>query len=90
MVVAKQVAEPMHGDALKLVVQAGTARAAAGRFYRDDDVAEKDPIARWIGFAVELLYVKAQHVGRAIEAPVLAIERADLVIAGEQQGGRRV
>jgi hypothetical protein len=80
----------MHGDALKLVVQAGTARVAAGGFYRNHDVAEKNPIARWIGLALQFLHVKAQHVGGAIKAPVLAIERTDLGIAGEHKGSRRV
>jgi hypothetical protein len=89
VVVAKQVAEPVHGEAFKFAVQVATACAAAGGLHRNHDVAEKDPIARWIGFAFELLHVKAQHVGGAIETAELAIECTDLIIAGEQQGSRR-
>lgn len=89
VVVAKQVAEAMHSEALKLPVQAGATRAAAGGLHGDHDVAEKNPIARRIGIALNLLHVETQHIGRAIEAAVLAIERSDLVIAGEQQGCRR-
>src|ERR1700690_2577757 len=63
VVVAKQVAEPVHGEAFEFAVQAGMACAAAGGLHRNHDVAEKDPITRRIGFAFELLHVKAQHVG---------------------------
>ena len=63
--------------------------ASAGGLHRDHDVAEKNPIAGRIGLAGKLLHVKAQHVGGAIETTKLAIERTDLVIAGEHQSCRR-
>jgi hypothetical protein len=79
----------MHGEAFKLAAQPGAARVAAGGLHRDHDVAKKDPIAGRIGLAGKFLHVKAQHVGGAIEAAKLAIERTDLVVAGEHQCGRR-
>ena len=89
MVVAKQVAEPMYRQAFKLAAQMDAACAPAGGLHRDHDVAEENPIAGRIGLAGKLLHVKAQHVGGAIETTKLAIERTDLVIAGEHQSCRR-
>ena len=86
--VTKEMAEPVHGEAFKLVVQMGAACVPAGGLHGDHDIAEKYAIAGWIGFTRQFLHVKAQHVGGAIEATELAIERADFVIAGEHQGGR--
>jgi hypothetical protein len=88
VVVTKEVAEPVHGEAFKLVVQMGAACVPAGGLHGDHDIAEKYAITCWIGFARQFLHVKAQHVGGAIEATELAIERPDFVIAGEHQGGR--
>jgi hypothetical protein len=87
VVVAKEVAEPVHGETFRLV--AGTACAAAGGLHRNHDVAEKNPIARRIGFSLQLLHVETQHVGSAIKATELAIEGPDFIIAGEHQGSRR-
>ena len=89
VVVAKQVAEPVYGEAFKLAVQAGTACATAGSLDRNHDVAEKYAVARGIGHALEFLHMKTQHVGGAIEAAELAVEGADFLIPGEQQGRRR-
>jgi hypothetical protein len=51
VVVTKEVAEPVHGEAFKLVVQMRAARAPAGGLYRHHDIAEKYAITGWIGFA---------------------------------------
>ena len=47
----KEVAEPVHGEAFKLVVQMGAACVPAGGLHGDHDIAEKYAIAGWIGFA---------------------------------------
>ena len=49
--VTKEMAEPVHGEAFKLVVQMRAARAPAGGLYRHHDIAEKYAITGWIGFA---------------------------------------
>ena len=87
MIVAKQVAKSMDGQTFEFPVQAGAACAAAGGLDRDHDVAEKNPIARRIRLALQLLHMETQDVGGPIEAAELAIECANLVIIGQQQGG---
>ena len=83
VVVAKEVAESVHGQAFEFSSEAGAARTPAGGFHRNHDVAEKNPIASGIGFTLQGLHVKAQYVGGAVEVPEFAIERPDLVIASE-------
>jgi hypothetical protein len=87
VVMPKEMAEPMHGEALQLFAQASPARATAGGLHRDHDVAEKDPVTRRISHAAEFLHLKAQHVGGAVELAKCAVEPADLVVVGEQQAG---
>jgi len=64
--------------------QAPGQSAAKGGFHRNDDVTEEEAVARWVGFATQLLLMKAQHIRGAVELAVVAVESADLVVAGQQ------
>ena len=79
----------MDGEPLELGAEAAAAGPSPGGLDGDDDVAERDAAARGVGLAGELLEVEGEDVGGAVVVPVGAVEDADLVVVGVDEGRRR-
>jgi len=85
VIVPEEMAKPVHGQASQLAGKPAAAAATKRRLYRDDDVPKKHAVTLRIGFSAKVVLVKAEHVRRAVELAIRAIESADLCVAGQQQ-----
>jgi len=85
VVVAEQVAQAVDGQSSQLAGKSALATAAKCGLDGNDDVAEKDAIAGGVAFAVEILLMETEDIGGPVKLAVVAVERAYLVVAGEQQ-----
>jgi hypothetical protein len=89
VIVPEQMAEPVDGQPFQLRERPAARRPSSGRLDGDDDVPQSNPVAGRIAFARQLLEMKAEHIGGAIDAAVPTIELPNLLVVREHQGGRR-
>src|ERR1017187_3334687 len=81
VVVAEQVAQAVDSQPAELARKPALAAAPERSLDGNDDVAEEYAVGRGVGFAVQFLLMKAEHVGGAIELAVVAIEPAHFLVA---------
>ena len=84
VVVAEQVAQTVNREAGKFTRKPSLAAAANRGFDGNNDIAEQNAIACGIAFPIQLLLVKTEHIGGAIEFAVSVVEPAHLLVASEQ------
>ena len=85
VIVAEQVAQAVDGKAGQLSLKAALAAAAKGSLDRNDNVAQEHASARRVGFAAQILLMKAKHVRGPVVLAKVPVEHAHLFIAGQEQ-----
>lgn len=85
VVVPEEVAQPVDRETRELAGKTAARASPQRRLDGDDHVSEKRTLARRIGLAPQILLVKAEDVGGAIELAVAAVELAYLGVAGQEQ-----